>query len=381
MSPTDVSGTNAYDSFVRPDQSVAEAVDSVAPAPEQPGPRPNSSAPWPTPDLPRPTARVDNAAPTPTGGMSWLQAQTAGIANARVDASASAAAGGAQVQDLTYQPALDFEAILALASSVTDGRRFDRQERQALVSAVMRAPDWQLEQLVGLLRPDLTFPQRPANGGQYAPQWVWAADRDFLQQLRTLAAGIRSGEVSRVQQPPATQDALPTSEVAVLLIDAQYEGFAGGWPVTNDDGQVVWENVPEEKQAMMRLLQSAGGAQIPIFPVVWPDRFVTDRDLDSAIPAGATTIQKYVRSAFEGTNLDDKLRERGVRKLVVAGSFEDECVLATVRDALRLGYEVYLHPSLMQGHLRAGAGLYQGLAGVHYESRLEDLPVFASAVA
>lgn len=47
-------------------------------------------------------------------------------------------------------------------------------------------------------------------------------------------------------------------------------------------------------------------------------------------------------SGFEGTALDALLRGRGVQRLFIGGLATDYCVLATVRDALRLGYAVFL---------------------------------------
>lgn len=45
-------------------------------------------------------------------------------------------------------------------------------------------------------------------------------------------------------------------------------------------------------------------------------------------------------SAFDGTGLADWLRERLVRRLLVAGLATDYCVRASVLDALREGFEV-----------------------------------------
>lgn len=45
-------------------------------------------------------------------------------------------------------------------------------------------------------------------------------------------------------------------------------------------------------------------------------------------------------SAFDGTSLGEWLRERGVRRLLVAGLATDYCVRASALDALREGFEV-----------------------------------------
>ena len=47
-------------------------------------------------------------------------------------------------------------------------------------------------------------------------------------------------------------------------------------------------------------------------------------------------------SAFEGTDLDARLRRAGAKRLFVGGLATDYCVLHTVRDAIGLGYAVVL---------------------------------------
>ena len=47
-------------------------------------------------------------------------------------------------------------------------------------------------------------------------------------------------------------------------------------------------------------------------------------------------------SGFQGTTLNAQLKEAGVRRLFVGGLATDFCVLNTVKDALDLGYQVYL---------------------------------------
>ena len=60
----------------------------------------------------------------------------------------------------------------------------------------------------------------------------------------------------------------------------------------------------------------------------------------------ASTSDKDDYSEFAGTDdeggtLDAALKERGVNRLYVAGLATDYCVLETVLDGLKLGYEVY----------------------------------------
>lgn len=80
-------------------------------------------------------------------------------------------------------------------------------------------------------------------------------------------------------------------------------------------------------------------------------RFASLLDLpcETRIVSKATARDKDAYSGFEGTDLDDWLKGTGVRRVFVGGLATDYCVLNTVRDALRLGYETYL----MQDAVRA----------------------------
>jgi nicotinamidase/pyrazinamidase len=56
----------------------------------------------------------------------------------------------------------------------------------------------------------------------------------------------------------------------------------------------------------------------------------------------ADSADKDAYSGFEGTDLDERLRRVGVTRVFVGGLATDYCVLNTVLDARRLGYEVVL---------------------------------------
>ncbi|OFZ51307.1 MAG: hypothetical protein A2428_15840 [Bdellovibrionales bacterium RIFOXYC1_FULL_54_43] len=56
----------------------------------------------------------------------------------------------------------------------------------------------------------------------------------------------------------------------------------------------------------------------------------------------ATDRDKEAYSAFEGTDLNAQLRSLGAHRIVIGGLATDYCVLNTVKDALRLGYKVYV---------------------------------------
>jgi len=55
-----------------------------------------------------------------------------------------------------------------------------------------------------------------------------------------------------------------------------------------------------------------------------------------------TLANREAYSGFEGTDLDLQLRGLGVSRLFVGGLATDYCVLNTVLDARRLGYDVFV---------------------------------------
>jgi nicotinamidase/pyrazinamidase len=66
------------------------------------------------------------------------------------------------------------------------------------------------------------------------------------------------------------------------------------------------------------------------------------------LPADTPIISKAAReeadaySAFDGTRLADQLRKGGIRRLLIGGLTTDYCVLNTVLDALKAGFDVLL---------------------------------------
>ena len=63
---------------------------------------------------------------------------------------------------------------------------------------------------------------------------------------------------------------------------------------------------------------------------------------DTVVISKATDPIRESYSAFDGTNLADELRMRGVKRFFIGGLATDYCVVNTVLDARKLGYETVL---------------------------------------
>lgn len=65
--------------------------------------------------------------------------------------------------------------------------------------------------------------------------------------------------------------------------------------------------------------------------------------VNKANPKKLIKIEKLRYSAFAGTNLDLKLRERNISHIYLVGVCSDICVLHTAVDAYNLGYHIYVY--------------------------------------
>ena len=85
----------------------------------------------------------------------------------------------------------------------------------------------------------------------------------------------------------------------------------------------------------------------------WPPHCIQDSEgaqfhPDLMLPPEVVKITKGVRfdqdqnSVFDQTGFAERLRRDGVKRLWIGGLAEDVCVLATVADALKEGFEVFL---------------------------------------
>lgn len=70
---------------------------------------------------------------------------------------------------------------------------------------------------------------------------------------------------------------------------------------------------------------------------------------DVEVISKGTDPDREAYSGFQGTDLADRLRKRGVRRLYVGGLATDYCVRSTVLDAIKEGFETYFLEDASRG--------------------------------
>lgn len=79
---------------------------------------------------------------------------------------------------------------------------------------------------------------------------------------------------------------------------------------------------------------------------------------DTTVISKATLQDQEAYSSFHGTDLASRLRAAGIRRLFIGGLTTDYCVLNSVKDARRLGYEVFvLADAIRAVNVQPGDGL------------------------
>jgi nicotinamidase/pyrazinamidase len=146
---------------------------------------------------------------------------------------------------------------------------------------------------------------------------------------------------------------------ALLVVDVQNDFCPGGaLPIEQGDEVVValnvWIAAAQQQQVPIFLTRDWHPAGHPSFAInggSWPVHCLQDTSGaalhdELLTPAAAEVVTKGTRfdqdqlSVFDQTGLADKLRRDGIRRLWVGGLALDVCVLATVLDGCREGFEV-----------------------------------------
>ncbi len=153
----------------------------------------------------------------------------------------------------------------------------------------------------------------------------------------------------------------PAEGDALIIVDVQNDFLPGG-NLGVPDGDAV---LP----VMNRYLELFRRAGLPVYATrdwhpeghcsfkaqggPWPPHCVAEsegaafaRELkigeDVDVISKATTVEKDAYSGFEGTDLAERLRTQKITRLFIGGLATDYCVLNTVKDALREGFQVLL---------------------------------------
>lgn len=132
-------------------------------------------------------------------------------------------------------------------------------------------------------------------------------------------------------------------DLALIVVDVQ-RGF----------DEPVWgrRNNPGAEGNIARLLAAFRGSGRPVFHVqhmsveprspLRPGR-PGNRIKDCATPLpGEPLVRKTVNSSFIGTNLESRLRRKGVKTVAVVGLTTNHCVSTTARMAGNLGFETFV---------------------------------------
>jgi nicotinamidase/pyrazinamidase len=177
---------------------------------------------------------------------------------------------------------------------------------------------------------------------------------------------------------------------AVLAIDVQNDFCPGGaLPIPGADGVVPelnrWIAAADKRRLPVVLSRDWHPEEHPSFLArggTWPRHCVQDTPgarfhPELKLPAAPIMVSKGARfdedqhSAFDDTGLALELRRRQVTRLFVGGLALDVCVLATVLDARRAGFEVHVLLDASRATSAEGAALalrQMRSAGAHFET-------------
>lgn len=139
-------------------------------------------------------------------------------------------------------------------------------------------------------------------------------------------------------------------EAALLLIDVQ----KGVNVLEHWGGPTGRRNNPDAEADMARLLAAWRDKGLPVIFTKHDSRedasplklsLPTGEMIEGFEPQpGDIVIEKDVNSAFIGTDIELRMRQHGITRLVIAGFFTNFCVETSTRMAGNLGYDTYLVP-------------------------------------
>jgi nicotinamidase/pyrazinamidase len=148
---------------------------------------------------------------------------------------------------------------------------------------------------------------------------------------------------------------------ALLIVDVQNDFCPGGalpikegdrvapvlnrWiEAANGSGAVVAASRDWHPRGHASFEEQGGRWPIHCVENTWGADFHPSLNLpaDALIISKGTGLATDNYSAFDGTDLSSRLKQRGARRVWIGGLAQEICVRATVLDALKAGFEVHL---------------------------------------
>lgn len=170
------------------------------------------------------------------------------------------------------------------------------------------------------------------------------------------------------------EDRVDPRHTAVLVVDMQNDFCAEGGYINT----VLKKDVSESKDvaaAVMKVVEAARkvGAPVIWIKAIYDPRFISgpvivkqrEKGIDAVCCAQGSwgadffmvspradefVIEKHRYSAFSCTELDNILRDRGIRTLVVTGVATNICVESTFRDGFHRGYYIAIPRDAVGSH-------------------------------
>jgi len=152
-----------------------------------------------------------------------------------------------------------------------------------------------------------------------------------------------------------------TSDSALIVVDVQVDFCPGGaLPVPDGDKIIPFINryIKMFKENNLPIIATRdwhppNHISFKPYGGIWPIHCVQNTPgaafhpklklpNNTIVISKATEPNKEAYSGFEGTDLSNILKSKGIKRLFIGGLATDYCVKNTVLDALKLGFQVFL---------------------------------------
>lgn len=130
---------------------------------------------------------------------------------------------------------------------------------------------------------------------------------------------------------------------ALIVVDVQQEYFSGplevAYPPRADVLATIVSTIGTATAAGIPVIsvQHSMPEGAPVF-VEGTDGYTVHPDVEAALPADVTRVQKQYGSVFAGTDVAEQLRARDIDTISIVGFMTNNCDLATAVEAEGLGF-------------------------------------------